>query len=72
MKFNITILLLTLLFSCSFATLFAQKNKNVETDSLSPFSRLIGGEWQLEGSYQVFEWGVGKMSVKSRSYFMID
>jgi hypothetical protein len=39
---------------------------------LMPFERLIGGEWHLEGSYQEFEWGVGRKSVKSRSYFMVD
>jgi len=71
-KLNLTILLPALLLSCSFESLFAQENKNVSIDSLSPFSRLIGGEWHLEGSYQVFEWGVGRMSVISRSYFMID
>ena len=42
------------------------------SNPLSPFERLIGGEWHLEGSYQEFEWGVGRRSVKSRSYFMVD
>jgi hypothetical protein len=42
------------------------------TNPLAPFERLIGGQWHLEGSYQEFEWGVGKHSVKSRSYFVID
>jgi len=72
MKFCLTIFLLVLLLSYSFTTLYAQENKNVSIDSLSLFSCLIGGEWHLEGTYQVFEWGVGKMSVKSCSYFMID
>jgi hypothetical protein len=39
---------------------------------LAPFERLIGGRWHLEGTYQEFEWGVGKRSVKSQSYFVID
>jgi len=39
---------------------------------LEPFARLVGGEWHLEESYQVFEWGIGKLSVKARSYFMVD
>lgn len=39
---------------------------------LAPFERLIGGQWHLEGSYQEFEWGVGKRSVKARGYFVVD
>lgn len=39
---------------------------------LAPFERIIGGQWHLEGSYQEFEWGVGQLSVKARSYFLID
>jgi hypothetical protein len=35
---------------------------------LKPFERLIGGEWHLDNSFQVFEWGVGKTSVKVKSY----
>jgi hypothetical protein len=41
-------------------------------DPLAPFERLIGGQWHLEGSYQEFEWGVGRRSVKARSYFAAD
>ena len=41
-------------------------------DPLAPFEQLIGGQWHLEGSYQEFEWGVGKRSVKARSYFVVD
>jgi hypothetical protein len=39
---------------------------------LAPFERLVGGEWHLDGSYQVFEWGVGRHSVRSRSYDLLD
>ena len=39
---------------------------------LEPFSRLIGGEWHSGGSYQVFEWAVGKSAVKSRAYFWMN
>ena len=42
------------------------------SDPLAPFERLVGGQWHLEGSYQEFEWGVGRRSVKSRSYFIIE
>ena len=39
---------------------------------LAPFERLIGGQWHIEGSYQEFEWGLGKQSVRSRGFFVID
>jgi hypothetical protein len=42
-----------------------------QEDPLNPlagFERLIGGRWQLDNSYQTFEWGVGELSVVSRSY----
>lgn len=42
------------------------------SNPLAPFERLIGGQWYLQGSYQEFEWGVGRQSVKSRSYFIVD
>lgn len=42
------------------------------TNPLAPFARLIGGRWHLDGSYQEFEWGVGRRSVKARSYFVIN
>jgi len=41
-------------------------------DPLVPFERLMGGQWHLDGSYQEFEWGVGRRSVKARSYFLVD
>ena len=40
--------------------------------ALAPFERLIGGQWHLEGSYQEFEWGIGRQSVKSRGYFIVE
>ncbi len=42
------------------------------TDPLAPFERLVGGRWSIEGSYQEFEWGLGRRSVKARSYFVVD
>lgn len=47
-------------------------NVQAKGNFLAPFERLVGGQWHLEGSYQEFEWGVGKRSVKSRSYFVAD
>lgn len=41
------------------------------TNPLQPFERLIGGQWHLGESYQELEWGVGRQSVKARSYFVI-
>ena len=45
---------------------------NAQPNPLEPFERLIGGEWHLENTYQEFEWGVGRQSVKARSYFIVD
>ena len=39
---------------------------------LDPFQVLVGGQWHIEGSYQVFEWGPGRSSVNSRSYIMVN
>jgi hypothetical protein len=39
---------------------------------LAGFERLIGGRWHLEGSYQEFEWGVGRRSVRARSFFLVE
>jgi hypothetical protein len=39
---------------------------------LASFERLIGGQWYLAGSYQEFEWGVGRRSVIARSYFVVE
>jgi len=39
---------------------------------LAPFERLIGGQWHLDGSYHEFEWGLGRQSVRSRSYFIVE
>ena len=38
---------------------------------LAPFERLIG-RWHLEDSHQEFVWGVGRQSVRARSYFVVD
>jgi hypothetical protein len=39
---------------------------------LAPFERVIGGKWHMEGSYQTFEWAVGKQGVVAKSYFATD
>lgn len=52
--------------------LIAQESKEVSSEALSNFSRLIGGEWHLDNSYQTFEWGVGEKSVRAKSYFLVN
>jgi hypothetical protein len=51
-----------------------QENLDVEIESnpLSGFEPLIGGEWYQDGGYQTFEWGVGKKSVITEIYFIMD
>lgn len=71
-KIHIMKLLFGLLLTCYTSILFTQDQTNDSVDALSPFAKLIGGEWHLDGSVQVFEWGVGKLSVKSTSYFIIN
>lgn len=39
---------------------------------LQPFEFLVGGTWELEGSYQVFEWSLDKTLLKSRSWYLRD
>jgi hypothetical protein len=39
---------------------------------LEPLARLIGGEWHSADNYHIFEWGLGKLSVTSKSYFVIE
>ena len=41
-------------------------------DHLAPFERFIGGQWHLDESYQELSWGVGRRSVRARSYFVVD
>ena len=43
-----------------------------EAEPLAPFERLIGGKWKFDDSYTEYEWGVGKQSVKARSYFLVE
>jgi hypothetical protein len=52
--------------------ILAQGSDPQARSPLNGFEAFIGGQWHLDGSYQTFEWGVGKMSVISKSYFMMD
>ena len=71
-NFPFTIAFSFLLILISSVNCIAQQTQSPDTDPLSDFSQLIGGEWHLDNSFQTFEWGVGKLSVKAKSYFIVD
>jgi hypothetical protein len=59
------------LLACACGLLLLMSAANADDDQDNPlngFERLIGGRWQLDNSYQTFEWGVGRQSVVSRSF----
>jgi len=62
----------SLLIAFAAFSLGSAADANSQPNPLQPFERLIGGEWHLENTYQEFEWGVGRRSVKARSYFIVD
>jgi hypothetical protein len=66
-----TFILITLLMPGWVRTL-AENAQTLAPNPLAPFERLIGSQWHLDGSYQEFEWGVGRLSVKARSYFFVE
>lgn len=66
---NILLLLFLLMTTIN---INSQNTEDTNKSPLSGFDPYIGGEWQLGETYQVFEWGVGKKSVKSKSYFVMD
>lgn len=41
-----------------------------DKNPLAPFARLVGGKWVMGDLFHVFEWGVGKLSMKANSYFV--
>lgn len=54
------------------STAIASEKESPAYQQLKHFQQLIGGTWHLQDSYQEFEWGLGKQSVTSRSYFRKD
>lgn len=50
----------------------AQQSSTDNANPLAGFERLIGGRWDAGDSRHVFEWGVGRQVVRSRSYFVTD
>lgn len=73
-KKRLLILVLSVMVPLASAVLHAQAvgDSPPRLNPLAPFARLIGGQWHLDGSYQEFEWGVGRRSVKARNYFVVD
>ncbi len=69
---SLKLTLLIALVICYSSGLVAQEKDDSAGEGLRPFEQLIGGEWHLGNSYQVFEWGVGKLSVNSRNFFVVD
>lgn len=63
--FLLCLLILLLPFS-------ATAQEQAEKNPLAPFEKLIGGKWVFEGGYQTVAWGLGKLSVKAKSYFVVD
>ncbi len=43
--------------------------QSVELPGLEGFGALVVGEWEADDSRHVFEWGVGRRLLRSRSYF---
>lgn len=39
---------------------------------LEPFPKLVGGKWRLADTYQTFHWGVGRLSVRSLGFAIVD
>lgn len=65
---------LLLFLSISFmpAPVQAQAPDGKATGPLAKFEPFVGGQWHLDGSYQEFEWGAGRQSVRARSYFLTE
>jgi hypothetical protein len=47
---------------------FAVHGQNATVNPLAGFEQLVGGAWHLDGSYQVFEWGLERRIVRATSY----
>ena len=46
--------------------------REAAANPLEPFGRLVGSEWHSGDNYHALEWGLGKLSVVVKSYFMVD
>ena len=54
------------------ALLMTSNVNSQDAHSLQGFERFMGGQWHLDESYQEFERGVGRQSVRARSYFVVE
>jgi hypothetical protein len=50
----------------------APHEDSIRAEPLKPFEPLIGGRWVLGSSFHEFDWGVGRTSVHSRAYTVVD
>lgn len=61
------------ILSIHYQQLFSQGiHTSSNSNPLSKFEAIIGGEWHQKGGFQTFRWGIGKKSVIAENYFMID
>lgn len=63
---------LLLTFSIISISVLPSIGQDEEQNPLQSFEWIIGGEWHFENAFQVFEWGVGKKSVKSKNFYLIN
>jgi hypothetical protein len=45
-----------------------EPERNAPGNPLAAFSRIVGGEWELEGQIQVYEWGLDGRTIHGRGY----
>lgn len=70
-RFNKNIIRIILIGVMAVGTGSVRAQSQIEPENpLQPFEFFIGGAWVSETTYQTFEWGVGKLSVKSKLYFL--
>ena len=70
--FIVSFLMFTLLITVTEGTCQNEKDRESDSNPLSSFESLIGGEWHQQGGFQIFRWGVGKKSVQAENYFMMN
>ncbi|NBC66773.1 MAG: hypothetical protein GVY07_14095 [Bacteroidetes bacterium] len=73
MNVKFTICLLIFILSLSPHHVFSQElQPNSDSNPLSGFAAIVGGEWHRQGGYQTFKWGIGKKSVIAENYFIME
>ncbi|MDR9409377.1 MAG: hypothetical protein RI573_11080 [Balneolaceae bacterium] len=73
MNVKFTICFSIIILSLSPHQIFSQElQPNSNSNPLSGFETIIGGEWHQQGGYQIFKWGLGKKSVIADNYFIVE